>query len=146
VRLLDSEFVDWSDVYMEGGVSFFAITRSILGQGLRAQDHFELEITGLGIGSANYMTGYGDDFRDGFSMIHQPIRRLRFEARLTAAGLEIHAEADLSDFIPDVIEEHRRKMNSTLEPRDGFTLQMTVPWALLKLEGFRFASRAEHFR
>jgi len=130
-----------SDIYL----TIASLGRAKLEKELRQRDTFAVQMTGEGIGSLRYGTGYGYEPSDRFNWIVQQFGTLSLRLALGKDGLEISADGELCDFDPIDFAAHRKERNSQLKPLRTYALKTTVPWALLVARGFSFAYRIRDF-
>lgn len=127
------------------GFAINTVGRTKLEKVFFGQDTMNLDSAGDGLGTVSYLTGYGDEPSDSFRQIKQSFKNLSFHALLSKAGLEIKIDGELNDFDPKLIEEHRQKRHSRLQPCSSFSIRTTMPWAFLLVRGFSFARKADKF-
>lgn len=112
--------------------------------GLRWENELSLSVAGNELGEVRHR---GCTARRGHTLgAHgQSIKALTLRAALGEQGLRLDAEGELRDFESHWIELQERKLDGKLQPVSAFTLQATLPWALLRVRRFPFARRAEEF-
>jgi len=109
------------------------------------QDAISMELAGDGLGKVRYRTGYAVDIADRLGWIDQTIKTMSLRMALGTEGLGISAIGQLNDFDPVEFAEHKQKRNSQLKPIRTYSLQASIPWALLVARGFGFAHKAANF-
>lgn len=143
-QLLDNGFARFRGP-SNGQFAINTVGRTKLEKAFFDQDTMDLDSAGDGLGEVSYLTGYGDEPSDSFRKIKQSFKNLSFHAVLSKAGLEIKIDGELNDFDPKLIEEHRQKRHSRLQPCSSFSIRTTMPWAFLLVRGFFFARKADKF-
>ncbi|TAL83405.1 MAG: hypothetical protein EPN75_01155 [Beijerinckiaceae bacterium] len=125
-------------------VNLIMFDRKWLEKMLRQRDEFSIELSGSAIGSVRYQLA-NKDFRDPLSRITQPIKTMALCMALESEGLRISAEGELDDFDQAEMAKHREKGDWELKPVRAYSMQATLPWALLIAREFSFADRAKNF-
>lgn len=143
VEMLKNGFARCWDFDRE--LSIYVFGRRMLENHFMRRDLFSMELSGDDLGSVRYKTGYGTGHSDPLRWIHQQIKTMSFRALLDKSGLKISVNGELDDFEPAEFSHHKEQKNSQLIPVQTYTLEATMPWALIVARGFRFARRIRDF-